>query len=66
LSADLCGGNPDLSGNQGYLPPRHKDPPASPKAKPMAGRHEGFYFVIRSLCLGGEKKKVLSQKAQNL
>ena len=31
---------------QGIFATRHKDPPASPKAKPMAGRHEGFYFVI--------------------
>jgi len=38
-----------------YLPPRHIAPPASPKAKPMAGRHEGFYFVdafLRVLILG--------------
>jgi hypothetical protein len=32
--------------NQEILPPRHEDPPASPKAKPMAGRHEEFILLL--------------------
>ena len=28
------------------LPQRHQDPPASPKAKPMAGRHQDYRIIF--------------------
>ena len=30
----------------GILPQRHQDPPASPKAKPMAGRHQDYRIML--------------------
>jgi hypothetical protein len=48
-----------LEKNKNYLPLRHQDPPASPKAKPMADRHKGYFFYI---FLGGENKRFCNKR----